>query len=196
MPGWGTSKIKGRSRKPVAASTRRGTTRPVSARSTKPATTRVRALKPRLKARKRKAVVPCWPLQTYLPLPHEGLHHNLREIFDRINGRHFRGKLRRYRIEWGRRRRKLPKTCMIFGTIQEEDRIIRIHPLLDASFVPGWFLEYVIYHEMLHAMVRDKVHPSGRRTVHTDEFRKRELRFRHYHKARRWERENLLRFLR
>ena len=146
---------------------------------------------------KRKAATPCWPLQTYLPLPHEGEHFDLRKIFDRINARHFRrNPLRRYRIEWGRKRRQRPRTTMIFGTIQEEDRVIRVHPLLDAAFVPEWFLEYVIYHEMLHAVVRDVPLPSGRRIVHTEEFVRREQRFRHFRRARRWERENLLRFLR
>jgi len=146
---------------------------------------------------KRKALTPNWPQQTYFALPHEGRHFDLRELFDRINARHFRRHpLRRYRIEWGRRRRQRPKTTMIFGTIQEEDRMIRIHPLLDAAFVPLWFLEYVVYHEMLHAVVRDETLPSGRRVVHTDEFPRRESRFRHFRKARRWERENLLRFLR
>ena len=84
----------------------------------------------------------------------------------------------------------------MFGTIQEEDRLIRIHPRLDAAFVPLWFLEYVVYHEMLHSVVPDEICPGGRRKVHTEEFYRREKAFVHYRRARRWEDENLARFLR
>ena len=37
-----------------------------------------------------------------------------------------------------------------------------------------WFLNYVLYHEMLHSVVPDEVYPSGRRRVHTEEFYRRE----------------------
>ena len=48
--------------------------------------------------------------------------------------------------------------------------MIRIHPLLDRAFVPTWFLEYVVFHEMLHAMVPDRYDEQGRRLVHHDGF--------------------------
>ncbi|MEJ7703308.1 MAG: hypothetical protein WKF47_06460 [Geodermatophilaceae bacterium] len=63
--------------------------------------------------------------------------------------------------------------------------------------MPLWFLEYVMYHEMLHSVVPDEIGPSGRRRrVHTDEFYRREKEFPQYRRARRWEDENLARFLR
>ena len=78
---------------------------------------------------------------------------------------------------WGRRRKRRPKEYFVFGTIQEEDRIIRINPLLDQPFVPLWFLQYVLYHEMLHSVVPDEIGPDGRRRVHTEEFNRREREF-------------------
>jgi hypothetical protein len=48
---------------------------------------------------------------------------------------------------------------------------------------------------MLHAVVPDKPQGNGRRCVHTDEFNRREREFRFYKRARRWEDENLARFL-
>ncbi len=71
----------------------------------------------------------------------------------------------------------MPKEYFVFGTIQEEDRVIRINPLLDQPFVPRWFLEYVLYHEMLHSVVPDEFDSSGRRRVHTEEFYRRERSF-------------------
>lgn len=148
------------------------------------------------KKAKRKLARPTLPMQRHLHLQHEGRCFDLRRVFAHVNERHFRGRLRGYRVIWGRRRRERPKEYFIFGSIQEEDRVIRIHPLLDQPFVPRWFLEYVLYHEMLHSVIPDEFDSAGRRRIHTAEFYRRERAFPRYHRARRWERENLARFLR
>jgi hypothetical protein len=146
--------------------------------------------------RKRKVSCPKLPMQRHLPFASEGRFHDLRAIFDKINGRYFSNRMRGYKIMWGRKRKQKPKEYFVFGTIQEEDRVIRIHPLLDARFVPQWFLEYVIYHEMLHAFVPDKFDENGRRIVHHEKFNSRERKFHFYRRAKKWEDENLARFLR
>jgi hypothetical protein len=148
------------------------------------------------KKTKRKIAYRLLPMQQQLNLRQEGKHFDLGEIFDQLNKRYFRGRLRNYKVEWGRRRKHRPKDHFVFGTIQEEDRMIRIHPLLDQTFVPRWFLKYVLYHEMLHSVVPDETLRSGRRRVHTEEFDRRERQFRGYDRARRWEEQNLARFLR
>lgn len=148
------------------------------------------------KTTKRKVAVPRLPMQRQLNLEDEGKYFDLRAIFDEINAKHFRGRLRGYKVVWGRRRKRRPKEYFIFGTIQEEDRIIRINPRLDQPFVPLWFLRYILYHEMLHAFVPDEIGPDGRRRVHTEEFNRREREYPNYYRARRWEEENLAKFLR
>jgi len=135
-------------------------------------------------------------LQPDLDLRQEGKHFDLREIFDEVNERYFGRRLRNYKVEWGRRRKQPPKDHFVFGTIQEQDRVIRIHPLLDQAFVPRWYLKYVLYHEMLHSVVPDETLRSWRRRVHTQEFIRRERAYRNYQRARRWEERNLARFLR
>lgn len=135
-------------------------------------------------------------MQRQLNLRHEGRYFDLRELFDELNQRYFRGRLRGYQVKWGRRRTHRPKECFVFGTIQEEDRLIRINPSLDQPFVPRWFLKYILFHEMLHSVVPDEEGPGGRRKVHTPEFYRRERQFPAYNRARRWEEENLARFLR
>lgn len=147
------------------------------------------------KKTKRKLAHSRLPMQGQLNLRHEGKYFDLRSIFDRLNQRYFRGRLRGYKVIWGRRQKHRPKDYFTFGTIQEEDRVIRINPLLDQPFVPLWFLQYILYHEMLHSVVPEKI-VSGRRRIHTNEFNRRERRFRSYRRARRWEEENLARFLR
>jgi hypothetical protein len=145
---------------------------------------------------KRKLAHPTLPMQRQLNLEQEGRHFDLQKIFDNVNQRYFRGRVRDYDVKWGRQRKHRPKEYFIFGTIQEEDRVIRINPALDQSFVPLWFLQYILYHEMLHAVVPDEEIRGGRRRVHTEEFNRREKQFRNYRRARRWEEENLAKFLR
>ena len=125
-----------------------------------------------------------------------GRYFDLEEIFDKLNERYFSNRLRRYTITWGRRRRERPSNEIVFGTIQEDDRMIRVHPLLDRAFIPRWFVEYVIYHEMCHAVVPDRYTKSGRRVIHHDGFWQRERKYRFFKRAKKWEGENLARFLR
>ena len=148
------------------------------------------------KKTKRKLAHPKLPMQRQLNLLHEGTHFDLRPMFEDLNKRYFRGRLRGYKVTWGRRRKHRPKEYFIFGTIQEQDRVIRINRALDQPFVPSWFLRYVLYHEMLHSVVPDEALSSGRRRVHTEEFNRRERAFPAYRRARRWEEDNLSRFLR
>src|SRR6266478_6136797 len=143
---------------------------------------------------KRKLATPKLPMQRQFAFAEQGRYFNLRKIFDKLNALYFRNRLKDYTIAWGRRRRQRPKDWIVFGTIQEEDRVIRIHPLLDRAFVPTWFLEYVIYHEMLHAVVPDRYDSQGRRVIHHTGFTTRERRYRWFHRAKAWEGENLARF--
>ena len=154
------------------------------------------AARPRTPARKRHLAAVRTPLQRQFEFATEGRFFDLRAIFDKINARYFRNRLRSYTIAWGQRRRERPKNYIVFGSIQEEDRIIRIHPLLDRQFVPQWYLEYVVFHEMLHAFVPDRHDSAGRRIVHHEGFLEKERRFRHYRRSIEWEQENLGRFLR
>jgi hypothetical protein len=146
---------------------------------------------------KRKACSPRMPMQRQFDFPEssQGRFFNLRAIFEKLNARYFRNRLRGYTIEWSRKRKSRPRDQIVFGTIQEEDRLIRIHPLLDRALVPTWFLEYVVYHEMCHAVVRDQYDSSGRRIVHHAKFHERERQFHWFRRAKAWEQENLARFL-
>ena len=73
-------------------------------------------------------------MQQQFNLRHEGTYFDLRAIFNGLNHRHFRDRLRGYKVIWGRRQKRRPKEYFIFGTIQEEDRIIRINPALGSAF--------------------------------------------------------------
>lgn len=120
----------------------------------------------------------------------EGGHHNLQDLYDDINTRYFGGTIRA-RITWGpRTKRKRRRGSVRLGSYTLEDELIRIHPVLDASDVPPWFVAWVVYHEMLHE-VHDMPIVDGRRIYHTREFREAEARFERYAECVLWERTHL-----
>ncbi len=124
----------------------------------------------------------------------QGRHHNLKEIFDRLNEQYFEGTIEA-RISWGpRTKRAKSRDSIKLGSYTVEDALIRIHPVLDAADVPAFFVEWVVYHEMLHE-VHDMPVVDGRRVYHTPEFRRAEAQFDRYAEAVMWERTHLLKLL-
>jgi hypothetical protein len=133
--------------------------------------------------------------RAYLNLSHRGFHVNLKDVYDRLNRDYFNGRLD-VPLTWGRSRSRWRRHSIDFGCYDPEDRIIRINPALDRPWVPRLFVDYVVYHEMLHAALGVKSFSNGRRDVHSVQFREEEKEFRFYRWALRWERANLWRFLR
>jgi len=125
----------------------------------------------------------------------EGRHHDLRAIVDDLGRRHFGGPVA-VRITWGKRvEPKRGQRSLQLGTYLPEEQLIRIHPALDQSWVPAYFVEAVVFHEMLHHDMPAVVQ-NGRRHYHTRAFRKRERSFEYHSAAEQWQKENLWRLLR
>jgi hypothetical protein len=124
-----------------------------------------------------------------------GTHHDLAEICRAVNDHYFAGAVN-VRITWGRAgtSARAPRSIKL-GSYTSRDQLIRVHPALDAAFVPRFFLDYIVYHEMLHHVVPPK-RERGRRDLHGAAFKARERMFDHYEAALRWERHNLDRLLR
>ncbi|HJU53688.1 MAG TPA: SprT-like domain-containing protein [Pyrinomonadaceae bacterium] len=109
-----------------------------------------------------------------------GRVYDLDKLFHKLNRRHFDGELEKPVLTWSQRR-----TRRILGHHDAAHDTIVISKTLDDREVPEWFVEYVLYHEMLHIK-----HPArlikGRRYYHTNAFRAEEQRFPHYEEAQRW----------
>jgi hypothetical protein len=136
----------------------------------------------RVRSRGRRAAAPV--------LVTRGDVHDLQPIFDDLNERYFDGRIVAT-LTWGPRTgRPRRRNSIKMGSYSVEDRLIRIHRSLDRAFVPRFFVEWIVYHEMLH-----QVHPirvvNGRRQFHTKAFLEDEARFEHYAAARAWERAHL-----
>lgn len=126
----------------------------------------------------------------------KGKAHDLQSLLDSLNERLFCGRIR-VRITWGpklTRKNSHPRQSLKMGSYSVEDRLIRIHPALDRKCVPRFFIEWIIFHEMLHAVHRIPI-AGGRRIFHTLEFLDHERAFPDYAKAKYWEKRNLGRLL-
>ncbi|HSX11455.1 MAG TPA: hypothetical protein VLF94_07065 [Chlamydiales bacterium] len=125
------------------------------------------------------------------PLSPIGSIYHLQEIFDRINQTLA---LTDVTIGWSNRAHNGKFRSVTFGTYDKHGRQIRINPLLDDPDVPLYFVEFIVYHEMLHAVYPTKIDMQGRCAVHTAEFRKREKQFPRYREAMEWEKTSLMFF--
>ena len=109
-----------------------------------------------------------------------GQVYDLQKLFARINRRHFDGEIERPVLTWSQRRAR-----SILGHHDAAHDTITISKVLDAPDVPEWFVEYILFHEMLHIK-----HPAriinGRRYYHTAAFRAEEQKYPQYQQAQEW----------
>lgn len=124
----------------------------------------------------------------------QGQCFDLEAIFRSLNREYFSERIKAD-ITWGRRPPGRRRRSIRFGAYDSRKQLIRIHPLLDQSFVPPYVVENVVFHEMLH-----QLHPpqrvNGRWSIHTPGFRREERRYAHFERAEAWQRRHLSRLLR
>ncbi|GAB4431107.1 MAG: hypothetical protein OHK0040_00200 [bacterium] len=118
----------------------------------------------------------------------EGKIFNLQDIFERLNLQYFEGQISA-KISWGKGSSARTVRTRQLGSYSEKDNLIRINPVLDKREVPQIYIEFIVYHEMLHAFLGVKK-INKRRSVHSKEFRERERLFSHYNECIKWEKEN------
>jgi hypothetical protein len=119
-----------------------------------------------------------------------GSHHDLVRVFEALNARFFSSRLD-VPITWGRGYGRARRGGLTFGSYDPVLGLIRIHPVLDRPEVPRYFLESVVYHEMLHHHMGGVPDRAGRTVYHTRAFRAAEARYPHHREALSWEKRNL-----
>jgi hypothetical protein len=129
------------------------------------------------------------------PLVTHGEVHDLQAIFDRLNARFFASRLR-VPVTWGRGSGRARRGGLTFGSYDPVLGLVRIHPVLDRREVPLFFLESVLYHEMLHHHMGGVPDVAGRTVYHSRAFRAAEARYPWHREALAWEKENLPHLLR
>ena len=128
----------------------------------------------------------------------EGHVHDLGEILTQLNETYFGGTIGDVLITWGRRtvpKGTEPRRTIKLGSYSASERLIRVHPVLDAEWVPRYFVSYIVFHELLHH-VMPEVRVGGRTLIHPPEFASREREFRYHERALAWEHKHIDRLLR
>lgn len=124
-----------------------------------------------------------------------GQAHDLDAIYGDINRRFFSDSLE-VPITWGQGVGRARRAGLTFGSYDPVLALIRIHPVLDRAEVPRYFIDSVVYHEMLHHHMGGVPDRAGRTVYHTRAFREAEARFPRHEDVLAWEKENLAFLLR
>ena len=119
----------------------------------------------------------------------QGKVYNLQEMYERLNRRFFQSSLN-LSITWFKKPRYKNYSCITYGSYQHTLRLIRMNEIIDDEKVPFYFVEFILYHEMLHAICESQVSPYGKICVHTRKFKELEKKYPFYTQAREWEKEN------
>jgi len=120
-----------------------------------------------------------------VPVGTAGKFHDLCGLYDEINKEYFGGMVNAV-ITWGSRSPRYAVRKRTLGSYSERSHTIRINPVLDMKTIPRYYVAFVVYHEMLHAVLGISIQ-GNRRSVHSREFRKREKLFKDCEKAMAWE---------
>ena len=123
-----------------------------------------------------------------LNLKATGKYYDLLNIFESINRAYFEGSVSST-IAWGKESPRYAVRKRTLGSYSSHTNAIRINPVLDNPRVPRFYIEFIVYHEMLHAFIGVKS-KNGRRSIHSKEFREGEKIFKDYEKAIAWEKDN------
>jgi hypothetical protein len=121
-------------------------------------------------------------------LSSKGLFYDLQEVFEKINKDL---KLEGVSIGWSERSFHGKFRSMTFGCFDSTCRQIRINRCLDDGRVPRYFIEFIVYHEALHAVCPPKISENGRCLIHTREFREKEKQFPRFLEAKNWGKNSL-----
>jgi hypothetical protein len=106
-----------------------------------------------------------------------GILHNLEEVFEDLNARHFGGMMARPALGWSHVRSRTR-----LGHFDPAHNTIMISRIFDDPQTPKLTLEYVMFHEMLHLHYPVQ-HSGARRCVHTAEFKAHEKLFPQFEEA-------------
>lgn len=136
----------------------------------------------------------------------KGQWHDLAELAREVNAQYFNAALN-IRIAWGKqaapkRRGKVRRRRSVqFGSYDRSLDVVRINPVLDSPDVPRFYMNYLVYHELLHKALGER-RPSDRsgkarsgkarsgaagRRIHHAEFQRRESLHEFYRESAAWE---------
>jgi hypothetical protein len=115
-------------------------------------------------------------------------HHDLSGYASRLNETYLGGRSRAG-VVWGRRDRRKSRSSIRFACYDPARNLIIMNRKLDRPDIPAYFVEFVLFHEMLHEVLGMDEGPDGRRSIHGKLFKLMESTYPDYEKALRFEKE-------
>ena len=94
-------------------------------------------------------------------------------------------------IRWSRASRRVQGQTLTMGAWNEKRRDIRIHPALDRPEVPAFVMRHLIFHELLHGVIKPYKGSKGRRVIHGPHFKRAERTHPDYEQATEWTKKYL-----
>ncbi len=118
----------------------------------------------------------------------ETTHHDIGEYARYLNETYLGGRSRA-RVVWGRRRTLPSRRSIRFACYDPQRNLVIMNRKLDNAAIPAYFVEYILFHELLHEVLGIGERKDGRRDIHGSLFKLMESTFPDYEKARRFEKE-------
>lgn len=115
-------------------------------------------------------------------------HHDLAAYARSLNETYLGGRSRAA-VVWGRRNTTRSSRSIRFASYDPARNRITINRKLDRPDIPRYFVEFVLFHEMLHEVLGIGERADGKRDIHGNLFQLMEGTYPDYHKAVRFERE-------
>jgi hypothetical protein len=115
----------------------------------------------------------------------KGKYFDLQLIYQRINNLYFSAELKIENIGWSKKR-----SYTRLGFYDKSRNLIVISKIFDSPSAPLKVLQYLMYHEMLHAQYPEKT-INHRRRIHTREFKQAEKQFPDFDEIQMWIKKNI-----
>ncbi len=114
-------------------------------------------------------------------------HHDIGEYARYLNETYLGGRSTA-RIVWGRRSPPSRRSIR-FACYDPARNMVIMNRKLDNAAIPAYFVEYILFHELLHEVLGIGERKDGRRDIHGSLFKLMESTFPDYEKAIRFEKE-------
>ena len=115
-------------------------------------------------------------------------HHDIEAYARHLNATYLGGRSTA-KVVWGRRSTRRSRRSIRFACYDPERNLVIMNRKLDTDRIPGYFVEYILFHEMLHEVLGIGERKDGRRDIHGSLFKLMESTFPDYEKAQRFEKE-------
>jgi hypothetical protein len=118
----------------------------------------------------------------------KGEHHDLAGYAKELNLLYL-GNRSTAQVAWGRKSKRKNIRSIRFACYDASRNMIIMNRKLDSPDIPRYFVEFVLFHEMLHEVLGIGEKPDGRRDIHGSIFKLMETTYPDYDKALRFEKQ-------